>query len=463
MNFNPEDYSITDNSSIRDALIKIQENKHGMVCIASQDGEIIGLATDGDIRLGLLSGLNLNDCILKCFNKKFIWANSSEARINLIKKLDSGVRYIPILDDNKKLISVVSADFLPLKKEEEIYIRARAPVRVSFGGGGSDLTRYFLNNGGAVINAAVSIYSHATMKVIDSPNISITSLDLGETFNASNLDDALSKPETNSFTLILAVLKLVRPKFGFELYLNSDFSVGSGLGGSATLAAVVLGCFNQIRNDRWDQHELAEIAFQAERLTLGIAGGWQDQYATVFGGINFLEFGSAQNLICPVRVNPNILLELEESLVLCDTGLPHNSGDIHINQRKTMSLDAIKENVKKNVELTYEIRNYLLSGRLDKLGEAFHKGWQLKKTFSNMISNPEIDSIYEGAIDNGACGGKLLGAGGGGYFMFYVSPFNKIKLLTYLKSVGLNVQTFRFEENGLQTWSSRIEKSQILW
>ena len=123
----------------------------------------------------------------------------------------------------------------------------------------------------------------------------------------------------------------------------------------------------------------------------------------------------------------------------------------------------LKKMLKKNVELTYEIRNYLLSGRLDKLGEAFHKGWQLKKTFSNMISNPEIDSIYEGAIDNGACGGKLLGAGGGGYFMFYVSPFNKIKLLTYLKSVGLNVQTFRFEENGLQTWSSRIEKSQILW
>ena len=102
-------------------------------------------------------------------------------------------------------------------------------------------------------------------------------------------------------------MHVVQPKYGFELYLNSDFPVGSGLGGSATLSAVVLGCFNMLRRDQWNQHELAEIAFQAERLHLGIAGGWQDQYAAVFGGFNFIEFDADENIISPIRLQSALL------------------------------------------------------------------------------------------------------------------------------------------------------------
>ena len=377
------------------------------------------------------------------------------------KKIDAGVKFIPILDSRKRLVkAIVSADFFPLKKQEEIYIRSRAPVRISLGGGGSDLTRYFLDNGGAVINGAISLFSHATMKVVKNPSITITSLDLNDTFAALNLDDALKKANNSSFKLVLALLKIVNPKFGFELSLYSDFSVGSGLGGSATLSAAVLGCFNHLRNDRWDKHELSEIAFQAERLSLGIAGGWQDQYASVFGGMNFLEFGANETLIYPLRMDPDTLLELEESLVLCNTGISHNSGDIHSDQRNQMSEESIKQNVRQNVELTYKIRSHLLAGKLEKIGEALHEGWQLKKTFSSHISNKSLDTIYAGALNNGASGGKLLGAGGGGYFLFYVPPFEKIKLLTFLKSKGLEVQPFRFEESGLKTWSSRIDHSE---
>ncbi len=460
MNFDPKNYVVFEQDSIRDALTKIQKNKLGMVCVASKSQQIIGLSTDGDIRLGLLAGLNLDESISQCCNRNFIWAEADEPRINLLKKIDAGVRFIPILDSEKRLVSVVSADFLPLKKQEEIYIRSRAPVRISLGGGGSDLTRYFLDNGGAVINGAVSLFSHATMKVVKNPSITITSLDLDDTFTALNLDDALNRAEDSSFKLILAILKIVNPAFGFELSLHSDFSVGSGLGGSATLCAAVLGCFNHLRNDRWDKHELSEIAFQAERLYLGIAGGWQDQYASVFGGMNFLEFGANETLIYPLRMDPDVLLELEESLVLCDTGISHNSGDIHLDQQNKMSAESIKRNVEQNVELTYKIRSHLLAGRLEKIGEALHEGWQLKKTFSSHISNEILDTIYEGALNNGASGGKLLGAGGGGYFLFYAPPFKKIKLLTHLKSKGLKVQPFQFEKSGLKTWSSRMENSE---
>ena len=458
MDFDAEHYVIHEGSSIREALTKIQENTYGMVCIASQDEKIIAIATDGDIRLGLLAGLELHDSIAKCFNQNFIWADEGDPRSRLLKHLDSGIRYIPILDEKKRLISVISHDSMPPRKEEEIYFRSRAPVRISFGGGGSDLTRYFLENDGAVINAAISIFSHATMRILDGEDIIINSHDLEDTFCAKNLSEALKEPNKR-FSLILAILSLIKPKYGFELNIHSDFPVGSGLGGSATLAAVVLGCFNQVRKDRWDQHELAEIAFQAERLTFGIAGGWQDQYATIFGGVNFLEFGSEENLIHPIRLQPDTVLELEESLILCDTAMPHHSGDIHISQRATMNSEEIKDNVRKNVELTYKIRNLLLAGRLRDFGHALGETWQLKKTFSDMISNNYLDEIYQGAVDNGALGGKILGAGGGGFFLFYVPPFEKIGLLAYLKGRGLGVRQFRFQEHGLQTWTARFKKN----
>ena len=227
------------------------------------------------------------------------------------------------------------------------------------------------------------------------------------------------------------------------------------MGGSATLSAVVLGCLNEVRTDPWNQYELVEIAFQAERLHLGIAGGWQDQYASIFGGFNFIEFHKDENIVNPIRVHPDMTSELEESLVLCDTGIGHNSGDIHKDQKETMSSSNIKKLVNANVELTYTIRKHLLRGDLEKFGKCLDAGWQLKRKFSSMISNNHIDEIYNGAMENGASGGKLLGAGGGGYFVFYVRPFKKLQLLNYLKSKNLTMQKFRFEPEGLKTWRRR--------
>lgn len=453
MSFDLEKCVINENASVGDALRRVDENHYGFVFLQNIHGKITGLATDGDIRRGLINGLTLDDGVLGCANRDFIKASVDSSREQLIKMLDSHIQFIPVLDDAQKLRHIVSGDFLPLSAEQDVYIRSRAPVRMSFGGGGSDLTHYFTAATGAVINAAISIYSHAVMRVRSDSRIVIRSQDLGATLKAENLDDALS--QKGPFGLIQSILHVVKPSFGFELSLNSDFPVGSGLGGSATLSAVVLGCFNKVRKDQWNQYELAEIAFQAERLHLGVAGGWQDQYASVFGGFNFIEFNSEENVVNPIRIHPDVVAELEESLVLCDTGLGHDSGDIHKDQKETMSSKAVKAMVKSNVELTYTIRNHLLRGNLEKFGQCLDASWQAKRNFSSMISNDHIDAIYNGALKHGALGGKLLGAGGGGYFIFYVRPFEKYHLLNYLKSKSLAVQQFRFEPVGLETWTSR--------
>lgn len=453
MSFDIDKCLVDETISVRDALKKIDDNHYGFVFSKNKSGSVTGLATDGDIRRSLIDGITLDDSIVSCTNSNFLWAPVDSPREQLIKQLDSHIQFIPILDNARKLMYIVSNDYLPLNDEQDVYIRARAPVRVSFGGGGSDLTHYFRTTSGAVINAAISIYSHGVMRIRSDSRIIIRSQDLDATLMADNLEDALLKE--GDFGLIQSVLHVVRPAFGFELVLDSDFSVGSGLGGSATLVAVVLGCFNKVRKDPWNQYEIAEIAFQAERLHLGIAGGWQDQYASVFGGFNFIEFHAKENIVNPIRVHPDVVAELEECLVLCDTGIDHHSGDIHENQKDAMSSAAVKELVNTNVELTYAIRNHLFRGNLEKFGECLDTAWQLKRKFSKMISNDLLDDIYNGALANGAVGGKLLGAGGGGYFIFYVRPFEKFRLLEYLKSKNLKIQKFRFEQEGLKTWSSR--------
>jgi D-glycero-alpha-D-manno-heptose-7-phosphate kinase len=452
-------FLIAETASLRDALAQLDANHHGIILTTNAAGQATGLATDGDVRRKLLDGGSLDDRIASCVNTDFVWADSSTPRELLLKQLDHRIQVIPLLDLSGKLVGIVSRDYLPVQTEEPIYARARSPVRISFGGGGSDLTHFFAGEGGAVINTTISLYSHATLRKRDDMQVHIHSRDLGCSLGAPDLQHALSQKGT--FGLIQALLKAVHPDFGFELYLHSDFPMNSGLGGSAVVAAAVLGCFNQFRQDRWDSHELAELAFQAERLYLGIAGGWQDQYATVFGGFNFMEFRMDQNIVHPLRIPADVLLELEESLVLCDTGTPHDSGDIHQHQRQQMQQDGVRDKVQSNVELTYRMRNHLLRGRLFQFGQAMHEAWQFKRQFSSKISNPRLDAIYEEALAHGAVGGKLLGAGGGGFFLFYVTPFRKHELIARLEASGLNVRPFRFEQEGLRAWSARERRNHL--
>jgi D-glycero-alpha-D-manno-heptose-7-phosphate kinase len=445
-------------TSVREALQCIENNHHGIIFVADFDGAVLGVATDGDIRRNLLDGGSLDDVIMKCVNTDFVWAQSESSREVLLKKLDQRIHVIPLLDSARRLVGVVSRNHLPLLPEGGIFARARSPVRISFGGGGSDLTHYFADNKfGAVINSTISLYSHATLRIREDKRVVISSLDLVETLQAENLCDALLMK--SKLGLIQALLKVINPEFGFELFLHSDFPTGSGLGGSAVVSATILGCFNQFRRDQWDSHEIAEIAYQAERHNFDIAGGWQDQYATVFGGFNFIEFHMDQNIVSPMRIDPEILLELEESLILCDTGILHNSSDIHNDQRQMMSAERVRDLVSENVRLCFELRNSLLRGRLLYFGQLLDKAWQLKRQFSNLISSTRLDEIYSEAKNNGAIGGKLLGAGGGGFFLFYVPPFRKGELITHLKNAGLFIRPFRFEPKGLQSWKVREAKN----
>lgn len=446
-------FVITDSSTIHEALKKIDLNKIGMVFIENEKQSIIGVATDGDIRETLLNKSSLSDGIRIAYNSNFVWKKDTDSRESILKLLDSQIRAIPILDSEMKLVDIITAAEFPPLIEKNIYARSRAPVRVSFAGGGSDVTHYFMEERGAVINSTISLYSHATLKQRNDKKIIIDSLDLNKKVTYSNFDDLVNK--SDEFDLFRSLISIIRPNFGFELSVNSDFPSGSGLGGSSAVMVSILGVFNEFRRDKWDDYELAELAFQAERLNMGVSGGWQDQYATVFGGFNFIELQKDTNLIHPLRLKKRTILELEENMVLYKITSGRNSGSIHDDQKVTMQNKNVQNMVHHNVNHCYKMRESLLKGKLDEFGSGLNIAWKNKRQFSKKISNKDIDKIYEYAIKNGALGGKLLGAGGGGFFLFYIKNPLKNKFLAAMKKINLHQTIFHFDKDGMQSWINR--------
>ena len=338
---NLKNFIISDKKCLKDAIIKIESNHLGFILTCDEKNSINGFITDGDIRRALIKNPSVDQDISRFSNKKFIYAHKNSSRENILKQLDSSIKAIPILGDKNELIEIVTKNTIPLIEEVERYAHSRSPVRVSFGGGGSDLTHFFNEFGGAVINMTISLYSHAFLRKRNDKKIYINSADLKTEILANDLNDLLSRG--SELGLITSVLKCIEPDYGFDLYLNSDYPMNSGLGGSAVVASAVIGCFNEFRADKWNEHEIAELAYQAERILFKVAGGWQDQYATVFGGFNFMEFRKEQNIIHPLRLNQNTINELQECLVLCGT----NSscmilGQIHEDQKKSSKSKDIK-------------------------------------------------------------------------------------------------------------------------
>ena len=448
-------FLINTKAKLNDAIEQIEANSKGFVLVENDVNQVLGTLTDGDIRRALLAGAQLSDLALNYINKNFIFLDdNSMEHESIYKKLDQEITFIPVLDDNKRLLKFITKNTIPSRFEKLITARSKSPVRISFGGGGSDTTAFFKDNNGAVINSTISLYSHCSLSKRTDSKINIDSADLNINKLYLSIEEFL-KSEKCPLDLIKATIKVIDPSFGFDLYIQSDFPLSSGLGGSAVVVSSIIGCFNEFRIDKWTSYEIAELAYEAERLNMGISGGWQDQYATVFGGFNFMEFSNRQNLIHPLRLSETTKSSLEQNLILCYTNTSHKSGDIHQDQKSNLDNKGIQENVKKNVKIAYKMRESLLKENLNEFSNLMNDSWELKKSYSSDISTYYLDNIYEGAKQNGALSGKLLGAGGGGYFLFFTDFSNRNKLINWIKSEGLIYTNFKFEDVGLKSWIER--------
>lgn len=331
-------------------------------------------------------------------------------------------------------------------------VRSKAPLRISLGGGGTDVAPYPHLKGGAVISATIDKYVYATLVPRDDRRVAITSLDYDTTLRY-NVNEKLSY--NGELDLVKATVALMGIDRGFDLLLHSDAPPGCGLGTSSAAVVGVVGAIKEWLKLPLSSYDIAQLAYRIEREEVRIAGGRQDQYAATFGGVNFIEFLGDTTVVNPLRVPIEILNELEYRLVLCYTGRTRLSAGIIEDQMAalaqgrpdvTAAFDATKA-------LAFSIKNALLLGDLEELGLLLDEGWQQKKKFSGKISCPVVDEMYEAAKSSGALGGKLLGAGGGGFLLMFCRFDRKQQVAKTLVDMGGQIMDFGFETRGLQTWT----------
>jgi D-glycero-alpha-D-manno-heptose-7-phosphate kinase len=332
-------------------------------------------------------------------------------------------------------------------------IRAKAPLRISFAGGGTDVPPFPQQEGGCVLSATIDRYAWGTLRPRDDGKICINSLDFGSSLSYSSRRDIVLD---GNMDLAKAAIKKLTGAYdqGFDLFLHSDAPPGSGLGSSYAMMVALVGLLKEWKNLPLTDYEVAELAYEVERIDLGIQGGMQDQYAATFGGVNFIEFLEDRVVVNSLKLSADTLNELEYNLLLCNTGKVRLSSNIIADQvsryenGEQESLDALRE-LKR---LTIEMKDRLLRRKWDDFAHLLHEEWQQKKRMSDRISSPELDDLYELALREGAIGGKITGAGGGGFMLLYCHFDRKHRVADAMRAKGCDVTEVALEPLGLQTW-----------
>jgi D-glycero-alpha-D-manno-heptose-7-phosphate kinase len=330
-------------------------------------------------------------------------------------------------------------------------------LRISFAGGGTEVEPYLSERGGVVLSSTIDKYAYSSLRFKDDHRINVTSLDYDI---VSNCDAQELLLEDDKLNLVKAVIHRLNPKDnsrGLDIFLHSDAPPGSGLGSSSTVVVTLIGVFKHWLHLPLTNYDIADMAFQIERTDLGIKGGKQDQYAAAFGGFNFIEFYRDATIVNPLRVPSDILNELRYNLLLCYTGKTRLSAHIIDSQvegyvRRQQSVVHAMDELK---HIAVELKNALLQGRLNDFGALLHDAWMNKKKMATQISDSHIEEIYETACKHGALGGKISGAGGGGYMFFYCNFDRKHIVAEQLERLGAKVVDFNFDFRGLQTWEVR--------
>ena len=337
-------------------------------------------------------------------------------------------------------------------------IRARAPLRLGLAGGGTDVSPYCDLHGGYVLNATIDRYAYAVIETLDGSFARFVSTDQQKSESV-----ALAGPFMLDGELKLhkAVYKEMMQQFngGKRIPLNlstfCDAPAGSGLGSSSTLVVVMIKAFAEFLNLPLDDYSIAHLAFKIERIDCGLQGGRQDQYSAAFGGFNFMEFyADDRAIINTLRVKNWIICELEASLVLYYTGVSRESARIIADQSSNVrsgSLDALDamHGIKREAIVMKEC---ILKGDFDGIVKSLRDGWENKKRSAKTVSNPHIDDIYNAVIAAGALAGKVSGAGGGGFMLFFMPPNKRMDVIRALARFDGQVSNCHFTKHGTQAW-----------
>ena len=337
--------------------------------------------------------------------------------------------------------------------------RARAPLRLGLAGGGTDVSPFSDEYGGHVLNATIDLYAQAIIESRSDGSVTFAAEDREETVHFRGAEGA---PDSEPLRLHKGIYRRIVRQFNgnkplsLKLTTYADAPAGSGLGTSSTMVVCMLQAYSEWLKLGLGEYDIAHLAFEIERLELGLAGGKQDHYAAAFGGFNFIEFGAHDKvLVNPLRVKDWVLSELEASTVLYYTGQSRVSAHIiqqqidNARSKNVASLEAL-------LSLKHDavaMKEAILRGDLVRYSEILGKSWGSKKQIASGITNPAIDAVCDSAIEAGAQAGKISGAGGGGFMVFFVPPPRRMAVLRALAAHPGRVMNFHFTQQGSQGWT----------
>ena len=336
-------------------------------------------------------------------------------------------------------------------------IRSKAPLRLGLAGGGTDVSPYSDLYGGAILNATINMFAYTTLEPTDDGKMVFESPDrkLREEY------DSAEEIDTEGFFVLhkgvynRIVRQFTHQPLSFRIASYVDVPPGSGLGTSSTLVVSILGAFVEWLKLPLGEYDIARLAYEIERVDLGMSGGKQDQYAATFGGFNFMEFNKENVIVNPLRIRNRYADELAHNLVLYYTDTSHVSAEIieeqqrNVRAKNSHSIEAMH----KLKEQAIQMKEALLRGHIDRIGEILDFGWRYKKQMASSITNPHIDGIYNAAKEAGASGGKISGAGGGGFMFFYCPGVTRYAVVEALQRFGGKAKRYEFVNEGLKTWS----------
>ena len=341
-------------------------------------------------------------------------------------------------------------------------VRSRAPLRLGFAGGGTDLDPYSQVYGGAVLNGTIGRYAFTSMCLLDSDRLDIVSHDGGvaQSISPDEFEDLSFDVHANLSVALSVYRRICRDYLAgafhpLRIETSVDAPPGSGLGSSSALAVAIVEAFAHAFDLPMGLYDVGRTAWEVERIDLRLAGGKQDQYAAAFGGINFIEFlPDDRTIVNPLRVSDSVLLELEASIVIAFTGLSRDTDAIirdQIRSTEALGSDALEHLHALKAE-AFVMKDALLRGHLDDVAEVINRSWQAKKKTSARMSNAAIDRLYDVAFGAGARAGKISGAGGGGFMMFMVDPSRRNDLRAALNAAGATASFVSLTQDGARAW-----------
>jgi D-glycero-alpha-D-manno-heptose-7-phosphate kinase len=334
------------------------------------------------------------------------------------------------------------------------YIRSRAPLRIGIAGGGTDVEPYVSEKGGCVFNTTINKYAYCTLTPRNDRLMSVHSLYYGR--YQAPLDGGPLKLDGN-MDLTKAVANHFELKEGFDMIIQSDAPAGSGLGGSSTMMVALISAVANWLEKKMSPDEIARLAYRLERVDIGLKGGKQDQYAAAFGGFNLMDMDAKGVKVNPVKISSDVANELQCRSVLCYTGTSRESAEIIGTQIEAFKKGSNEKALDESKRLARDISAALSKGDIESAGTLLDESWQYKKQFSEKISNDKINYLYDTAMENGAIGGKVSGAGGGG-FMYYICKYDKkAQVAQELQRHGAVITDFMFDSKGVTSWRSNDE------